>query len=140
MISRCLNNNDKSYVNYGGRGISVCDSWLSLENFISDMYPTFQEGLSIDRIDNNKGYFKDNCRWTDKMVQNRNTRKIRKNNKSGYRGVYFYKRDNIWAANIRVNNKAVYLGRFKTAFEGAKAYDKYIIDNNLEHTINGIGL
>ena len=56
IIQRCTNRNNKSYKYYGNIGITVCDRWLNVANFIEDMYPTFQEGLSIDRIDNDKGY------------------------------------------------------------------------------------
>jgi len=107
-----------------------------LQNFINDMYPSFQEGLSLDRIDNNKGYSLDNCRWTNKTIQARNTCKIQKNNTSGYRGVYLYKRTGKYVVRIRVNYTRINLGAFTTAIEAAKAYDKYVIDNNLEHTKN----
>jgi len=138
MIQRTINPEHKSYKDYGGRGITVCDEWFDINNFISDMYPTFKEGLSIDRIDNNKGYSKENCRWATKATQSRNTRQIYTHNKSGYRGVSWFKRDEKWRACINVGGKQHYLGCFKTALEAAKSYDKYIIDNNLEHTTNGL--
>lgn len=136
MKKRCLDINNKSYEYYGGRGIKVCDRWLDIKNFIEDMNDTFQEGLSLDRIDNNKGYSPDNCRWATKETQSRNTRKIRSNNTSGYRGVYWYKNDKKWKAQIQVQYKIIRIGTFKTPLEAAKAYDQYIIDNNLEHTRN----
>lgn len=136
MKKRCLDINNKAYEYYGGRGIKVCDRWLDIKNFIDDMYDTFQEGLSLDRIDNNKGYSPDNCRWATKETQSRNTRKIRSNNTSGYRGVYWYKNDKKWKAQIQVQYKIIRIGTFKTPLEAAKAYDQYIIDNNLEHTRN----
>lgn len=136
MINRCTNKNNKDYKEYGLRGISVCDEWLDINNFIEDMCPSYLEGLKIDRIDNNKGYSKDNCRWVNQNIQSRNTRKIRANNKSGYRGVSWYKNYNKWVALIRVNNKCINLGYFTDKLEAAKAYDNYIICNNLEHTKN----
>lgn len=73
---RCTNENYKHYYNYGGRGITICKEWLhdypafkkwSLENGYTD-------DLTIDRIDNDKGYSPDNCRWTTMQVQSNNTR------------------------------------------------------------------
>ena len=136
MMQRCNNPKRKDYKNYGGRGISVCDRWLDIENFINDMYPSYQEGLSIDRNDNDKGYSKDNCRWATRDIQSRNTRVLRSRNKSGYRGVHWYKVSKKWISQIRVDSKKIYIGSFDTAIDGAVAYDKYIIDNNLEHTLN----
>lgn len=136
MIQRCTNPKNTFYENYGERGIKVSNEWLDINNFINDMYPTFQEGLKIDRIDNNKGYTKSNCRWVNQNIQSRNTRKIRANNKSGYRGVSWYKNYNKWAAQIKVNNKCIKLGYYEDKLEAAKAYDNYVICNNLEHTKN----
>lgn len=136
MIQRCTNKIHMYYNDYGGRGITVCERWLNVANFIEDMLPTFQKGLTLDRKDNDKGYYKDNCRWVENKIQHRNTRKIRSTNTSGYRGVSFYNLCNKWYSRICVDYKNIYLGRFNTAIEAARAYDDYIIKNNLEHTRN----
>lgn len=136
MMQRCSNQNIKSYKDYGGRGIIVCDRWLDINNFIEDMYPSFEEGLTLDRKDVNGNYEKDNCRWATNLLQSQNKRLLQSNNKSGYRGVSYFKRDDKWKAQIKNNNIVINLGCFKTAIEAARVRDKYIIDNNLEHTLN----
>ena len=98
------------------------------------MYPTFQEGLKIDRIDNSSGYYKSNCRWATQSIQSQNTRLLKSNNTLGYRGVSKVK--NKYQSSIGINRKTIYLGLFNTAIEAAKVRDKYIIKNNLEHTRN----
>jgi len=100
------------------------------------MLPTWKKGLSIDRINNNGNYELANCRWATKEVQVRNTRMIKSNNTSGYRGVT--KSGNKWKCSIRVNGKQIYIATYTTALEAAKAYDSYVIKNNLEHTINNV--
>lgn len=73
MKERCLNPKHDQYSNYGGRGISVCKEWMKFENFLSDMgqRPT---GMTIERIDNSKGYYKHNCKWATMVEQQSNKR------------------------------------------------------------------
>lgn len=75
---RCLNKNSSSFENYGGRGIRICKRWLEkgtgILNFIEDMGRKPGKEYSIDRIDVNKGYYKDNCRWVTNKEQQNNKR------------------------------------------------------------------
>ena len=75
MKSRCLNPNDSSYVDYGGRGITVCERWMTFETFRDDMLPTYQEGLQLDRIDNDGNYEPSNCKWSTRSENTKNTRR-----------------------------------------------------------------
>lgn len=79
MKQRCYNKKDRGYTNYGGRGIGVCESWLNKPESFYDWALThgYKKGLSIDRIDNNKGYCPENCRWTTMKTQQRNKRTTR---------------------------------------------------------------
>jgi hypothetical protein len=81
---RCYRVSSAAYVNYGARGITVCDRWRdSFENFIADMGEKPSKLHSLDRIDNSRGYSPDNCRWATRSEQNRNTRQNRLLNVNG---------------------------------------------------------
>lgn len=76
MKSRCMNKDNKAYKNYGGRGITVCDEWKDDFQTFYDwaMNNGYSDGLTIDRIENDKGYYSDNCRWVTNKEQQRNKR------------------------------------------------------------------
>lgn len=120
MRQRCNNINAKHYPSYGGRGIRVCKEWdESYEQFIKDMGPKPGKELSIERVDNDKGYYPDNCIWATPTVQARNKR-VRPGSLSGVNGV---KPTNSkrWSAYIGANNKSVYLGTFDNLADAIKA-------------------
>jgi hypothetical protein len=95
MIRRCEDKKNHAYNRYHGKGIFVCDRWHVFENFLEDMGER-PFGLSLDRIDNNKGYYKENCRWADAKTQQNN----------------------------RSNNRIIeYLGEIKTLSQWAEEYN-----------------
>ncbi len=75
MKRRCLSKKDKSYSNYGGRGVTVCKEWIeSFDKFLLDMGKRPSDKHSLDRIDNNGDYEPSNCRWATMLLQSRNKR------------------------------------------------------------------
>lgn len=133
---RCYNIKCKDYYNYGKRGIKVCDEWLkSFENFyIWAIINGYEEGLTLDRIDVNEGYYPENCRWVDRIKQNIN-RRLFKSNTSGYKGICYKKNLNKWQSYIVVKTNHIYLGIYDTQKEALEARNKYIIDNGLDYPI-----
>lgn len=74
MKARCFNPKSPSYKNYGGRGITICNEWLSFENFHNwSIENGYAEGLQIDRIDNDGNYEPSNCRWVSRKDNMKNT-------------------------------------------------------------------
>lgn len=91
MRTRCYNPNRRDYHNYGGRGIGMCPEWDDFQNFYNwAMANGYAENLTIDRIDNDKGYSPENCRWATQKEQANN---LRKNIKVYYNGKAYSPRD-----------------------------------------------
>ena len=140
MKNRCNNSNSEDYERYGKKGIKVCFDWtVSFERFRDwALNNGYSDDLTIDRRNNNTGYRPQNCRWANGNTQQQNKTVIQKNNTSGHKGAVWIKRDKVWEARIKINGKSNYLGRFNSAKEAGIAYNKYVIVNNLEHTLNEI--
>lgn len=134
MIGRCHREKDDYYEKYGARGIIVCDEWKDYLKFKRwALQNKYTKDLTIDRKNNDQGYCPENCRWTTRAVQARNTRNLG-NNASGYRCVYPAR--NNWTVKLRVNSQSITVGTFSTKEEAALEYNKYVTENNLEHTLN----
>lgn len=82
MIKRCYNEDSIMFSNYGARGIAVCDEWSGKCGFFEfykwSMENGYNENLTIDRINNNLGYFPNNCRWVTMKEQGANKRPYKK--------------------------------------------------------------
>ena len=116
MKQRCLWPGHKSYADYGGRGITVCDEWLvygkGFWQFVEDMGEC-PEGHELDRIDNNKGYCPENCRWAPRTTQIRNRRPLKAL-------AWTYLTHGRWQSRFRMPDDCsvqVYCGSFETEEE-----------------------
>ena len=103
MMVRCYEPSGEKFHDYGGRGIKVCKRWHSVLNFHADMVESYVDGLQLDRIDNNKGYGPENCKWSSRAEQMRNRRS---NILVTIDGETLVLKD--WAARFGVNYHAVY--------------------------------
>ena len=137
MKYRCYNTKRQEYKWYGARGITVCDEWLDVTNFVAWVEKTYPniEGYTLDRIDNDKGYSPENCRWVDKSTQVINQR-IRRTNTSGYVGINWVESKLKWVSRINVEKKRIWLGDYKTIEEAILARDNYITQNNLQYKLS----
>lgn len=119
MKRRCHDENQDNYQYYGGRGIKVCDRWQDFLHFKDDMYESYlkhveefgESQTTLDRVNPDKDYTPENTRWANYTTQNRNTR-IRRDNKTGYRGVYRREENGDYIAYIKVNKENISLGIF----------------------------
>jgi hypothetical protein len=123
---RCTNENSKAYKNYGCRGISLSVEFndpVVFVEYISGLENCGIKGLTLDRIDNDKGYERGNLRWVNRSIQTQNQR-ISLKNKTGYKGVYIYR--NGFRAIVVRNKKYNYLGDFKTKEEANGAIINFL--------------
>jgi len=128
---RCGDPNTIHFYNYGGRGITVCDRWKdSFTNFLEDMGYRPGPKYSVDRVDNSKGYSPDNCKWTTRSTQMHNSR-TRADNSSGYRGVSWYYRYEMWVCRISLLGVRTNLGYFPCKHEAAMVYDMFKEKHNI---------
>lgn len=136
MLHRCYDNKRFGWERYGGRGIIVDEeSWLlpspdGYLNFLKEM-GVRPENTSLDRIDSDGNYCRDNCRWSNRRTQGYNKSFAKKKNStSKYRGVSLRKKEGTWMARIGsgVNGGYEYLGDFSSEELAALAYNKRAVE------------
>jgi hypothetical protein len=122
MKKRCHNPQNKEYKNYGGRGITVYGEWAT--DYVAFHKWAINNGytdkLTLDRIDVNKGYSPENCKWSTWVEQGRNKRLSPKNT-SGVSGVAYKKQRGLYVARIGVNGKRIFIGEYKSFNEAVNA-------------------
>lgn len=118
MKARCDNPAGKDYVNYGGRGITYSTDWATFEGFLADMgmRPERVEELTLERLNNDGNYCKDNCAWATRSAQNHNSR-LRKDNQTGLKGVRYDLKRAKWEVACSINGIRTFLYWGKDYFE-----------------------
>lgn len=127
--SRCYRPNNINYERYGARGVTMCPEWrASFLAFYKDVGSRPSRSYSLDRIDNDGNYEPGNVRWATKQQQGANTRK-RRDNTSGYRGVYRnpHSLKRPWTAKVRYDGKDFTAGHYETAEEAAWMRDQWAL-------------
>jgi hypothetical protein len=124
MIQRCENPNNKYFYNYGSRGITVCKDWrTSFDRFLNDVgIPP--KGMTLERKNNDLGYYKENCYWASRQEQALN-RRLFKTNRTGIKNIEIRK-NGVFRVRVRRNKKIVLDVTHKDFFEACcikKSFD-----------------
>lgn len=136
--ARCFKKDFHDYDRYGGRGITMCDEWKgdfkAFYDYVTKL-PNYDannlgiHGVTIDRRDNDNGYFPGNIRWVPMSIQALN--RSYQAGESGYHWIKWMKKDKRWVANVHVNGKRVYAGSSKEKKEALDKLNDFITKNNL---------
>lgn len=126
MLQRCGNPRNPAYPRYGGRGIAVCPEWRDFRVFFADMGER-PVGTTLDRIDNDRGYCKENCRWVSRLVQANNSSSVKRYTAHGMTMTL-----TEWAEHLRLPRECLRL-RLKRKWpidRVLKGYERHQTSNN----------
>lgn len=128
MTTRCKGTAGKeSMKKYKDKGITVCDRWLKFKNFYEDMFPSYKEGLTIDRINNSEGYYFNNCRWATPFEQANNKSNVVKIEYNG-----MVKTMSEWAIYLGITRASINIRYHRYYKKGLITVDKLL---KIPHTI-----
>lgn len=123
MKNRCHNSNNKDYKNYGARGITLCEEWFNFDNFYNWIQiSNYEEGLQIDRKNNDLGYYPNNCHFVTHCENQLNKRII---GEIKIKGVHKHRKLNKYIASKWINGKTHYIGTYNSIEEASIAYTNY---------------
>lgn len=137
---RCTNPGHSSYKNYGAKGIEMAEELRAFTDYCDfvESLPGYEAGKgSLDRIDNTRGYSKDNLRWSSKSIQTANRLSSGKGNTT-YTGVQWNSFHKRWVARINFEGKTLFSKVCHTELEALEARNQYIKAHNLPHPIQPI--
>lgn len=125
MRRRCDSGYSTRYYRYGGRGIKVYSPWdkYFMAFYLWATHNGWEEGLILDRENVDKDYCPENCRFVTSQISSTNQALLPSHNSSGYRGVSYAKKDDLYYAYISIGNKKKHLGCFKSPRLAALRYD-----------------
>ena len=133
MKQRCLNPNHKNYHQYGGRGITVCEQWMTWEGFCNDMGER-PEGKTLDRIEGSKGYYPENCRWATKEEQIANRRRQKMPAVSEMHGIS-HKTPKCYAVSFSLGNRSRHMGSRQTLEEAKELRDECLYEREFHRLV-----
>lgn len=139
ICNRCYNPKADNYCRYGAKGVTVCDEWRhkSKQFIVWALENGYKQGLTVDRINPHEGYSPKNCRLVSCHIQTCNQGK-RKDDTTGYKGVFFNKETKKYYSSIQVNKKRYWFRYFDTLELALKARNDFIANNKLfEYAIQG---
>ena len=127
MKARCDDINHQAYENYGARGITYDQKWSTFNGYLEDMGEV-PEKLTLNRIDVNLNYSKENCEWADNYKQGRDRRKPKNGKSSQYKGVSFNKAEGKYKCSVRYKGVIYHLGYHLDPLVLALRYDEKVIE------------
>lgn len=126
--ARCNNPKEQNYQYYGGKGIRICERWKKFENFWEDMKEGYDDTMTIERMNNDSDYCKDNCKWIPKSDQ--------KYNKSSNCIIEYNDVSKpliVWAEEYNINSKTLWARYYKYGFRGEKLFSKINYSNGVKN-------